>query len=88
MTSAKKHVMMGLKSAGQGQRPMALIRSGAVFAAENQEEGAYTFVSCVTAPKFPCSGFRLVGRNEIRRDWPELPAGWELLAWDGRTPER
>lgn len=26
----------------------------------------YTFVSCVTAPKFRCEGFRLVPADEIR----------------------
>ena len=68
---------------GRGERPMAVIPRGAVFAAENLDKESFTFVSCATAPKFTYSGFRLVGAEEIRRGWPEMTGDWERLAWSG-----
>lgn len=64
-----------------GERAMAVIPAGAVFAAENLRSDGCTFVSCVTTPKFEYSGFRLVGREEIRERWPELAAETEYLAY-------
>ncbi|MBR7010052.1 MAG: cupin domain-containing protein [Oscillospiraceae bacterium] len=50
----------------RGQRAMALIPKDAIFSAENLTADGYTFVSCVTAPKFRYEGFRLVPDSEIR----------------------
>ena len=50
----------------QGQRAMARIPKDAIFSAENLAADGYTFVSCVTTPKFRYEGFRLVPDAEIR----------------------
>ena len=50
----------------QGQRAMVRIPKDAIFSAENLVPGGYTFVSCVTVPKFRFEGFRLVPDSEIR----------------------
>lgn len=57
---------------------MAVIPKGAVFAAENLDKDNFTFVSCVTTPKFLYSGFRLVGKNEVRENFPNV----EYLAYE------
>ena len=49
-----------------GEKAMAVIPKGAIFAAENLDKDSYCFMSCVTAPQFTYEGFRLVGKNEIR----------------------
>lgn len=41
------------------------IPKGAIFSAVNLDDGGYTFVSCVTVPKFSYYGFRLVPADEI-----------------------
>lgn len=50
----------------RGQRLMAHIPKGAIFSVENLTANGYTFVSCVTTPKFRYEGFRLVPDSEIR----------------------
>ena len=55
----------------KGQRAMAVIPKGAVFAAENVEKDGYSFLSCATTPQFTYAGFRLVRREEIRQDYPD-----------------
>ena len=55
----------------RGERPMAVIPKGCIFGAENLEPDGYTFVSCVTTPGFEYAGFRLVGREELRRLCPD-----------------
>ncbi|WP_130836366.1 cupin domain-containing protein [Lachnoclostridium sp. Marseille-P6806] len=49
----------------QGQQMMVSIPKGAVFAAENLDPKGYTFMSCMTAPKFQYEGFRLVSADEL-----------------------
>lgn len=51
--------------AAAGQRPMAVIPAGAIFAAENADPEGYAFLSCATTPAFRYEGFRLVPRAEI-----------------------
>ena len=53
-----------------GQRAMACIPKDAVFSAENLAPEGYSFVSCVTTPKFRYEGFRLVPDSEIRKMYP------------------
>ena len=65
----------------KGENVMAVIPAGAVFAAENLRSDCYSFVSCVTAPKFDYSGFRLIGRDELRERWPELADETGYLAY-------
>lgn len=59
------HVYLG-NDVEKGQRVMAIIPKGAIFSAVNLDDGGYTFVSCVTVPKFSYDGFRLVPADEIR----------------------
>ena len=49
-----------------GQRAMVRIPKDAIFSAENLAPDGYSFVSCVTAPKFRYEGFRLVPDSELR----------------------
>ena len=64
-----------------GEKVMVVIPAGAVFAAENLRSDCYSFVSCVTAPKFDYSGFRLIGRDELRERWPDLADETGYLAY-------
>lgn len=62
----KTHIYLG-NDVDKGQRAMAVIPKGAVFGAVNLDDEGYTFVSCVTVPKFSYDGFRLVSADEIRQ---------------------
>lgn len=62
--SACETLLLG-GDAAVGQRAMAVIPAGAIFAAENAEPDGYAFLSCATAPAFRYEGFRLVPRAEI-----------------------
>lgn len=55
----------------KGERAMAVIPKGCIFAAENLEENGYTFISCITTPAFRYSGFRLVYTDEIKARFPD-----------------
>lgn len=65
-----------------GESVMVVIPKGSVFAAENLENDGYTFVSCVTVPKFKYSGFRLVKKSEIRSKCGKKADEIEYLAYD------
>lgn len=56
----------------KGEEPMVVIPKGTIFAAENLEDDGYTFVSCVTTPKFNYAGFRLVPEHEVKERFPSL----------------
>ena len=47
------------------EQAMVVIPKGSIFAAENLDPKGYTFVSCMTTPKFSYAGFRLVEREEL-----------------------
>ena len=51
----------------KGQRAMAIVPKGSIFSAVNLDDSGYSFVSCVTAPKFSYDGFRLVPEDEIQQ---------------------
>lgn len=61
---------------------MVVIPKGAIFAAQNLDPSGYTFVSCVTTPKFSYEGFRLVYKNEIKELCPDVPEELYLLAYE------
>ena len=67
----KKEYLLG-PDTKKGERYMAVIPKGAVFAAENINKDSFTFVSCVTSPKFMYEGFRLVSKDEIREKFPGI----------------
>ena len=66
----------------KGQVPMAVIPKESIFAAVNTDPSDYCFVSCATAPKFTYEGFRLIGREELKRLYPGLPEETLLLAFE------
>lgn len=51
----------------KGEKPMVIMPKGTIFAAENLLDIGYTFISCVTVPKFRYEGFRLVPYEEIKK---------------------
>lgn len=61
---------------------MVAIPKGAIFAAQNLDPSGYTFVSCVTTPKFSYEGFRLVYKNEIKELCPDKAEELYLLAYE------
>ena len=60
------HVYLG-NDVEKRQRAMAVVPKGSIFSAVNLDDAGYTFVSCVTVPKFSYDGFRLVSEDEIRQ---------------------
>ena len=68
--------------ASAGQKVMAVIPKGAIFAAENIDPAGYTFMSCATAPAFSYEGFRLVKKAELK----ELCGGLYSKACGGPDP--
>ena len=68
---SKEELLLGPDCAC-GQRAMVRIPKDAIFSAENLVSDSYTFVSCVTAPKFRYEGFRLVPDSEIRERLVQL----------------
>ena len=65
-----------------GQRAMAVIPAGAVFAAENIDADGYTFLSCATTPAFSYDGFRLIGQQELRDRFPAYAESLVCLAFE------
>ena len=54
-----------------GAEAMVAIPKDAIFAAENLDHNSYTFVSCVTTPKFSYDGFKLINKNELKALYPD-----------------
>ena len=67
------------KNTELGERAVVSVPKGAIFAAENIDKTGYTFVSCVTVPKFLQEGSRLVGRTELEDEHPGITKGLERL---------
>ena len=61
---SKKEYLLG-NDPERGDHAMVVVPKGCIFAAENQDPEGYSFVSCMTTPKFSYDGFRLVGEDEI-----------------------
>lgn len=70
--------LLGLEHT-KGEEPMVVIPKGAIFAAENIVEDGFTFVSCVTTPKFNYAGFRLVPEHEVKEKFPALTLNSQLF---------
>ncbi len=56
--------------AAAGQRFMAVVPKGALFASENLDKSRATLVSCMTTPHFDYAGFRMIGHDELARVCP------------------
>lgn len=54
----------------KGEEPMAVLKAGTVFAAENLDTSSYTFVSCATTPQFTYEGFHLCSAKELLEKFP------------------
>ncbi|MBO4837721.1 MAG: cupin domain-containing protein [Clostridia bacterium] len=65
----KQEFLLGA-NLNKGERACVVIPKGCIFAAENLKSDGFTFISCITAPHFAYSGFRLVGRQEIKEKYP------------------
>ncbi|WP_026518589.1 cupin domain-containing protein [Butyrivibrio sp. MC2021] len=65
-----------------GEEVMVAIPKGAIFAAENLDSNSYTFVSCMTTPKFSYNGFKLIGKKELRALYPGVSDDTLRLAYD------
>ena len=61
---SKEEYLLG-NDVERGERAMVVVPKGRVFGAENLDPEGYSFVSCMTAPKFSYDGFRLVSEEEI-----------------------
>lgn len=70
--------LLGLRH-DEGEEPMVVIPKGVIFAAENLAEDGFTFVSCVTTPKFTYAGFRLVPEKEVKESFPSLEVDSRLF---------
>lgn len=57
-----------------GEQPMVVIKAGTYFAAENNDENGYTFVSCATTPQFTYDGFHLCSVEEMMKLFPQHKA--------------
>lgn len=76
----RKECLLGMR-ADLGERAMAVIPAGAAFASENLSPDGYTFVSCVTSPKFMQSGFHEIDRRELEKRFPGSAADSTHLAF-------
>lgn len=76
-----KTALLGVDTA-RNEQPMVIIPKGTIFAAENIDRDGYTFVSCMTTPRFDYKGFRLVPRAEVRKKYPALPEEILQLAYE------
>ncbi len=74
------------KNVERGERAMIIIPAGAIFAAENLDKNSYTFVSCMTTPKFNYAGFKLVTRSEFEKIYPYSNENILKLAYE-KLPE-
>lgn len=76
-----EEILLG-KNFERGQKAMAVIPAGAIFAAENLNSESYTFVSCMTTPKFKYEGFRLITRAELKKFYPQSTEKILRLAYE------
>ena len=76
-----KTVLLGVDTA-RDEQPMVVIPKGVIFAAENIDKSGYTFISCATTPRFDYKGFRLVPRDELRKNYPALPEEILQMAYE------
>ena len=65
----------------RGERAIVVVPAGCVFAAENLDPDGFTFVSCLTVPKFSHDGYLLVDKAALRKDYPQFYEELAHLAW-------
>ena len=84
--SVRREILLGT-DVEKGQRVLAVIPAGTVFAAENLDPEGFTFLSCVTTPQYVEQGFRLVSRDELRERFPGLADDVAYLAYPEKQDE-
>lgn len=58
----------------QGESLQVLLPAGCVFAAEVAEKTSYILAGCMVNPGFDFKDFRMVGRNELLAQFPDMEA--------------
>ena len=58
---------------GEGQKPMVIVPKNTIYGAENIDPNGYTFISCVTVPKFSPQGAEIITKKKC----PNLPEKYE-----------
>ena len=53
------------------QHPQIIIKSGIIFGAELMDKSSFCLMSCMVNPGFDFQDFRLVGRDELYRNYPD-----------------
>lgn len=81
LTEDERHEYLLGRNVENSEKQMVLIKKRTVFAAENIDKNSFTFISCVTTPKFNYDGFRLIGKNEIREKYPNIADEIDYLAY-------
>ena len=76
----KREALLG-GDVSAGERASVVIPAGCIFAAENLKSDGFTFVSCLTVPKFAHAGYRLIEKAEIREKFPMYYDGIAHLAY-------
>lgn len=66
----------------RNERAMVVIPAGAIFAAENLDKESYTFISCVTTPRFNYKGFRLITKAELKKTYPRISEDLLRMAYE------
>lgn len=76
-----KEVTLG-RNLKKNQKFMIVIPADTIFAAENLNKKSYTFVSCVTTPKFKYEYFQLITRDELKKLYPQVSEKILRLAYE------
>jgi len=76
-----EEILLGVDTK-KNERPMVVFPAGSIFAAENIDKNDFTFVSCVTTPRFTYDGFKLVTQNELKKMYPRLPKKILQMAYE------
>ena len=58
---------------GEGQNPIVVVPKNTIYGAENIDTNGYTFISCITVPKFSPKGFEPI----TKKIYPNLPDKFE-----------
>ena len=58
---------------GEGQNPIVVVPKNTIYGAENIDTNGYTFISCITVPKFSPKGFEPI----TKKIYPNLPEKFE-----------
>ena len=58
---------------GEGQKPMVIVPKNTIYGAENIDPNGYTFISCITVPKFSPQGAESITKKKC----PDLPEKYE-----------